>query len=182
MLIECLFFLLSTVFLYAIGVNRAIVVSADTKGIILSYIKTLLTGTSTVSLSYLLVQILLVPYQLQELYPVICIIIFSIITVFFEVLIRLTARTSVSELSVSFLCILLALNESLSLVEAVLFVLCTLTSFYILIPFLYAVRKRNEAADALPVCRNSLILFSLAMMMFILLVLDVSWLGRGVMR
>lgn len=182
MIIECLFFVLCSVFLYGIGLNRAVIISSSPKGLALSYTKSLFASVSTVALSYLVIHNLLIPLSLQELYPFVCILIFLLVSVFIEVFIRLTVNSIVTEFSVSFLCILLAINESLSLLEAVLFVLCCITSFYFLIPVLAALRKRNEHASPLPVFKNSLILFSLAILILFVLVFDASWLNGGVGR
>lgn len=180
MIIECLIFILGSVFLYGIGLNRAVIFSSSPKGLILSYVKSLLSTVSTVSLSYAVIQNILVPLRLQELYPFVCIMVFLVISVFFEVLVKLTAHSTITEFSVSFLCVLLAINESLSLLEAILFVICCSTSFYTLVPILAALRKRNEQANPLPVFKNSLILFSLAILMLFVLVFDVSWLNGGI--
>lgn len=182
MIIECLFFILCSVFLYGIGLNRAVIISSSPKGLVLSFVKALFASVSSVALSYLVIQNLLVPLSLQELFPLVCILIFLIVSVFIEVLIRLTVNSSVTEFSVSFLCVLLAINESLSLVEAILFVICCLTSLYILIPVLSALRRRNEHASPLPVFKNSLILFSLAILILFVLVFDASWLNGGIGR
>ncbi|MBP3415902.1 MAG: hypothetical protein J6K76_00865 [Spirochaetaceae bacterium] len=182
MIIECLFFVLCSVFLYGIGLNRAVIISSSPKGLALSYTKSLFASVSTVALSYLVIHNLLVPLSLHELYPFVCILIFLLVSVFIEVLIRLTVNSIVTEFSVSFLCILLAINESLSLLEAVLFALCCITSFYILIPVLAALRRRNEHASPLPVFKNSLILFSLAILILFVLVFDASWLNGGIGR
>ena len=182
MLIECLFFILCSVFLYGIGLNRAVIISSSPKGLALSFMKSLFAAVSAVALSYLVIQNLLVPLSLQELFPLVCILIFLIVSVFIEVLIRLTVNSTITEFSVSFLCVLLAINESLTLVEAILFVMCCLTSFYILIPVLAALRRRNEHASPLPVFKNSLILFSLAILILFVLVFDASWLNGGIAR
>lgn len=180
MVIECLIFVLGSVFLYGIGLNRAVISSSSPRGLGLSYVKSLLTTVFTVGLAYVIIQNLLVPLQLQELYPFVCIMIFLVISVFFEVLVKLTAQSTITEFSVSFLCVLLAINESLSTLEAILFVICCLTSFYILVPILAALRRRNEHANPLPVFKNSLILFSLAILILFVLVFDASWLNGGI--
>lgn len=180
MIIECLIFIFGSVFLYGIGLNRAVIISSSPSGLGLSFTKSLLASVSTVALSYLVIQSLLVPLSLQELYPLVCILIFLVVSVFLEVLIRLTVQSYMTEFTVSFLCILLALNESMTIVEAILFVICCLTSFYVLIPVLSALRRRNDHASPLPVFKNSLILFSLAILMFFVLVFDVSWLNGGI--
>ncbi|MBO5137313.1 MAG: hypothetical protein J6B81_02295 [Spirochaetaceae bacterium] len=177
---DCLFFLISTVLLYGVGYNRAIVVSQSKKTVALSYVKSLLTVTSTVSLSYLLMNWLLVSSGMQELFPVVCILLFCFFSAFFDVIIRLTSKTSVSEFSVSFFCVLISISESYFLGEAVLFSVCTVSSFYILIPLLRIIRWRDESADPIPVLKNSLILFSLAALVLGLFVFDVSWLSGGI--
>ncbi|AEE16803.1 hypothetical protein [Treponema brennaborense] len=182
MLIECLVFALTAVLLYGVGLNQAVVLSSGVKGIALSYVKALLAAVSTVALSYVIIRYLLIPAGLQELYPLVCILVFTVIAVFFEVIVTLTTGTPVAEFSVVFLCVLLAINESVSIAEAVLFVMCCVTSFYAAIPVLYTLRKRNEDAQPLPFFKNSLILFSLAALMLFLLVFDVSWLNGGIAR
>lgn len=180
MIIDLLIFIFGSVFLYGIGLNRAVIISSSPSGLGLSFTKSLLASVSTVALSYLVIQSLLVPLSLQELYPLVCILIFLVVSVFLEVLIRLTVQSYMTEFTVSFLCILLALNESMTIVEAILFVICCLTSFYVLVPVLSALRRRNEHASPLPVFKNSLILFSLAVLMLFVLVFDVSWLNGGI--
>lgn len=180
MIVECLVFVFGAVFLYGIGLNRAVIVSSTPRGLALSYLKSLMASVPAVALSYIVVEGLLVPLGLQELYPLVCILVFLALSVFIEVIVRLTVRSAVTEFSVSFLCILLSMNESLSAVESVVFVVCCLTAFYLLIPVLAAVRRRNDHASPLPVFRNSLILFSLAILMLFVLVFDVSWLNGGI--
>ncbi len=182
MLIECVFLLVSAVCLYGIGMNRAIVLSSGRKGTVLSFVKSLLSAVATVSLSFLLTRYLLVPSGMQELYPIICVLIFGFMSVFFEGIIRLTTKSFAAEFSVSFLTVVLAINESLTMAEAVLFVICCLSSFYLLIPVLHAFRKRNENAEPMSVFRNSLVLFSFAVLILWLLVFDVSWLNGGISR
>lgn len=182
MLTECLVFLASAVCLYGVGINRAVVLSSGRRGTVLSLVKSLLVSAATVSLTFLLTRSLLVPAGLQELFPMLCVLVFCLIAVFFEGIIRLTAKTSAAELSVSFLSSLLAVNESVSLAESVLFSISCLLSFYLLVPVLHAVRRRNEAAVPVSVMRNSLVLFSLAALILCLLVFDVSWLTGGLSR
>lgn len=182
MLIDCLIFIFGSVFLYGIGLNRAVIISSSPKGLALSCMKSLLASVSTVALSFVVIQNLLVPLSLQELYPLVCVMVFLVVSVFMEVLVRLTVSSAATEFSVSFLCILLAVGESQSLAQAVLFVICCLASFYILVPVLTALRRRNDHASPLPVFKNSLILFSLAILMLFVLVFDASWLNGGMAR
>lgn len=182
MLIACFFFLITSVCIYGIGINRVVVLSEGKKGLVLSFVKSILSTVATVCLTFLITQYLLIPIGLQEIYPMVCILIFCFIAAFFEGMIRLTAKEVVSEFFVSFMCSLLAINESISLTESVLFVICCITAFYLLIPILFAVRKRNDSANSVPVFKGSLILFSLAAIILWLLVFDVSWLTGGITR
>ena len=182
MLTECIIFLFTSVCLYGIGMNRAIVLSQNMKGIFLGYFKSLLTTTSSVALSYLLIQGIIVPIGMQELYPIICILVFIFSASFFEVIIRLTTKIDVAELSVSFMSVVLAINESINLAESVLFVICCITSFYLLVPVLYGMRKRNESANSIYIFKNSLVLLGFAALILWLLVFDVSWLSGGLVK
>ena len=127
MLTECIIFLFTSVCLYGIGMNRAIVLSQNMKGIFLGYFKSLLTTTSSVALSYLLIQGIIVPIGMQELYPIICILVFIFSASFFEVIIRLTTKIDVAELSVSFMSVVLAINERISFICNLLYYFFLLT-------------------------------------------------------
>ena len=170
----------SAVFIYGIGINRSILVSREPAHLLLDAVKLFLSVTATSLLTYLIVVNLLSPAKIVEIYPFMAVLIFSVISVFIEAIVRITAHTSLAEYTVSVLCILLAVNESSSLTECLLnSVLCVL-SYYLSIPVLFSMRKRIELSNASDDFQNmSLLFFSIAILLVILLAWNVSWLNLG---
>lgn len=173
----------SAVLVYGIGINRATVVCEKSDHLVVFFVKMLITVSSSAALVYVTVEHLLLPADLTELYPFATVLIFSAISVLIEAIIRITARTSAAEFAVSLLCIILAVNESTSIVECI-FIACLCTiSFYALVPILYAIKKRIEIAHPEGDFRNSsLILISLAIIMIALVAWSGSWLNPEVFQ
>jgi Na+-translocating ferredoxin:NAD+ oxidoreductase RnfA subunit len=128
-------------------------------------------------LTALLVQGVFAPAGLAALMPLAALLVFATIAVFGESLIRITAKRSVAEFTVPFLCVLFSLYETSSPAGAVLWSLCAILTYYLLIAILSVVRKRLEASNP-PVffANGSLLLLSVAAIMLITLSLAGSWL------
>ena len=173
----------SAVLVYGIGINKATVLCEKPRNVILYLIKMIITVVTSSVLSYLATVYLLVPVHCTEIFPFACVLIFSVISVFVEALVRITAKTSAAEFAVSMLCVILAVNESSSLVTCLIISFSCVLSFFIFIPFLYAIQKRIEIARPATDFRNtSLIIISIALIMITLIVWNVSWLNPGVMQ
>lgn len=173
----------SAILLYGIGMNRVIVMSGNLSGSFISSVKSLFSVTGSVVLSYLFIQYILVPVQLQELYPLVCVLIFIAVSVLCEVIVRITTGQSAAEFTISLLCILLALNESTSLVESICIALTCIISFYLFTYVVYTIRKRVERSNPSADFKSSSLLFlSLAAIMIALAAWNVSWLNPGVCR
>ncbi|MCH5290944.1 MAG: hypothetical protein J1D88_04170 [Treponema sp.] len=173
----------SVVLVYGIGINRATVLCVNSRHLVLYAIKMLLSVSATATLVYLIAVHLLIPVRLLELFPFVAVLIFAVIAMFIESIVRITARTNASEFGVSMLCILLSVNESTSLGECVVNACLCALSFFCFIPFLYAIRKRVEISGTGKQFENlSLIFISVALIMIAMLVWNVSWLNPGVFQ
>ena len=171
-------FYASAVFLYGIGLNRAVLLSKKPKYLFWDCVKMLIATTSSVSLSYLVVQNSLCKVNLAELYPFVAVLIFCAISVFIEAIVRIAAKISMAEYTVSVLSILLSLNECTSLAQCVLKTCFCVLAFYICIPFLFALRKRIELSHPSKSFKNlSLLFISIAVLFLLLLTVNVSWLN-----
>jgi len=173
----------SAVLIYGIGINRATVVCEKPEHIVLFAVKMLISVCSASVLTYLLIVNLFVPVHLAEIYPFIAVLIFSAISVFIESLVRITAKTSTAEFALSLLSVLISVNESTSVIECLLIsCFCTL-SFYLFIPFLYAIQKRIEISRPSTDFRNSsLIIISISIVIIALVAWNVSWLNPEVFQ
>lgn len=176
-------FFSSAVILYGVGLNTATIICDSIHDLALPVIKILVNILSTAVLSWLIIKYFLIPLGLIELYPLVTLIMFIIVSVFVETLVRITTGKVTSEFSLTFLIILLALNESLNVIDVVLITTCSFISFVILIPILYSLKKRIEIVGNSQVHGNykSLILISIAVIVTMLAVGNVSWLNQKVL-
>lgn len=171
----------STVLLYGIGLNRITYVTRSMNGVFITAVKMYLVVPSTAIIGWLLTIHILLPAGIEPLYPFICVLLFLSISVFVETLIRITAGCSTAEFSVSLLFALIAINESTTLPEVLVISLSCVTSFYLLIPLIYALRKRMEICCITYDFKNdSLIYFGIAVFIMALSAWNISWLNPGV--
>lgn len=186
MILNSLFYYIlfcSSVLIYGIGFNRESVMCNNPRKILFSAIKTYACVIISFILSFLINKSLLIPLNIVEIFPFFSLIIYIAITVFFEVLIQITTKKSSSEFAVSFLTLLLAVNESTSILEGILICFGCLTAFYILNPILYALDKRMESSNANDVFKQkSLIFLSMVIIMIALYSFNISWLNSGVIK
>jgi len=176
-------FFASAVALYGVGFNSATILCDSFHKIHTLLIKTLVTILSTTCISWLIMKFFLVPLKLEELYPLFCLIVFIILSIFIEALMRIVAKKVTSDFSLSYMIIILAINESLNILDVILITVCSYISFIILIPILYSLKKRIEIVGDLNVHGNkkSLILVSIAIIIATIAVGNVTWLNGRIL-
>lgn len=173
----------SAILIYGIGINRATILCETPENMILKFIKMLISVCGTAVITYAVVTKILIKCNMAELFPFIAIVLFCCISVFLEAIIRLTAKNNTSDFAVSFLIILLAVNESSSLLQCFIICIFCTVGFFAIIPFLYAIRKRIEIAYPSRYFKNSSLIFiSIAVIMIILAAYSASWLNPEVFR
>jgi len=178
------FFYCSAVLIYGIGLNRATVLSRSMdKTLFFLIIKCTITILCSIVLTWVVIIELLIPAGLVELYPLIALLIFLSISVFVEILIRITTGFRTSEFAVSYLVILLALNEGTGIINAIVVATSCMLSLVIILPVLFALRKRIESARPRndKIKKKSLIMLTMAVIIISLAVWNVSWLNQGVL-
>ena len=118
------------------------------------------------------------------MYPLVSLLIFLGITIFFETLIRITAKTVTAEFHISYLIVLLALNESTTIYDVMIISASCLLSFMFIIPIINAIKNRISLVGDTSVHGNykSLLLVSLAILVVSLAVGNISWLNSGVIQ
>ena len=170
----------SAVFVYGIGSLQAAESSLARKKIAATWIKSLCCVLTAISLTYSVVQLLLIPTGLAELYPLVALLLFAASSIFFEIIFQLTTKKSSAEFSVSFLTVLLSLNEGQSLVEAIAIGVCCLASYYILIPFLFTFTNKLSSSKNTDVFRQKTSVFlCMVVLMMALFALNISWINAG---
>ena len=176
-------FYCSSVLFYGIGMNReTVLISSMNKNLFQFIIKCYISTLCTSAISWLVAMHLLVPATLIELYPLLALLIFIVIAVFIEMLTRITTGLKTSEFAVSYLIVLLALNESTNIVEVLVITASCMTAFVVLLPVLAALQRRitiahpydNEIDKKIPV------MLAMAVILLCLTVWNVSWLTGDV--
>ncbi|MBR0154972.1 MAG: hypothetical protein IJM22_02750 [Treponema sp.] len=173
----------SAVLIYGIGFNRESVMCNYPKQVLFSAIKSYGCVAITYLLTYCLSMNFLIPLKIVEIFPFIALLVYITVSVFFEILIQVTTRRTAAEFAVSFLTVILALNEGVALVDGILICFSVLTCFYILIPILYALEKRMLASTANNLFKQKCLIFlSMVIIMIAVYSFNISWLNVGVIK
>lgn len=176
-------FFCSSVLIYGIGFNRESVMCDSPKPVLFTAVKSYSCVLISFLICYGINQTLIIPLGLAEIYPLIALLVYVIISVFFELIIQITTKKSSSEFAVSFLTLILALNEGITLFDGLLICASSLTCFYILIPILYAAEKRmDSSSNSSKFKRKSLIFLCLVIIMISFYSFNISWLNPGVIK
>ena len=132
----------SAVLFYGIGLNKSISHSDDFSTALLVCFKSLFSAGSTTAIGYLLINWLLVPVHLTEIYPFIATLLFILFSTLTEIFIGIGIRQSPLDFSIPLLSVFLALNEGLSISSAVLIACMCIISFYCVVLMFHCVRQR----------------------------------------
>lgn len=170
----------SSVLVYGIGPLRAAETSLSRKNMLLSAFKSAACVLSSLSLTYIIIKLLLSPLGLTELFPLVALLLFIALGIFFEIIIQLTSKKTASEFAVSYLIIILALNEGENLAEAVLISIACLLSHYMLIPLLFSFTRKMAGAKNTDNFRQKTSVFlCLVILSIALYALNISWINAG---
>jgi len=173
----------SAVLIYGIGLNKVVETGISKFYDFIFYLKAMISIMATSVLSWLIVNYILVPLNLVELYPLMCFLVFVFINTFLEALVRLTTGISTTEFVVSFLIILLSISESTSILNTIIICFASYVALLITVPFSITFKKR--------ICSNgnfldekyfSLFFIFLAILIIVITTWDIGWLSRGVIQ
>ena len=173
----------SVVLIYGIGLNKIAEIGIVKFNEPIYYIKGAISIVSSAVISWLITYYLLVPLTITELYPLVCFIVYACISTFLGGIVRLTTGHTTSEFAVSYLLILLSIEESSSLLFTLFISMSGLISMLIIIPFSLTFRRR--------VCSNgrlldekyySLYFIFLAVLILLLSVWDIAWFNPGAIQ
>lgn len=173
----------SSVLVYGIGLSSEIKQTHSVKGLALRISKMAICVLLTVFFSYLITKNVLLQIGIAELYPIISLIIYLCLSVFLEILFRLTTDKSNSEIAVPILIVLLSLNEGFNLTECLVIASSCLLSFFILFPILYSLIYRIKIIyPKSKIRQQGFLLLSIAVLLIIIAAWNASWLNPGVIK
>lgn len=172
----------SAVFVYGIGLNKLIIYSADPTDIGFFFLKTFLTVILSMLLCWPVTQLILVPADLTEMYPLFCLFITYFISMILTEFSARILKKNTAGFSLSFLTVLLAVNEGITFGKSIAVALACIVSFFFILPLIYAVRKRMKSTrQYIDFKDGALVLLSIAAILFILFAFNVSWLNPEVL-
>lgn len=174
----------SAVLIYGIGLNNATIICDEIQTIKLNFIKIILSVLFSTVISWIIIQNFLIPLNITELYPIISFLVFITISIFLESMIRITTKKITSDFNFSFLIVLLALSESINIIDVILISISSIMSLIILLPILKVIKNKiNMLGNTERHCnKKSLILISIAIIIIILSTGNISWLNPGVIK
>ncbi len=173
----------SILLIYGVGLNKIVEIGITKFNSLVFYLKAVFTIFSTSILTWLVTNYILVPINMIELFPLISLLIFTCISTFIDVLVRLTTGTTVPEFAISFFIILISIFESTSILYTMLICFSSFVALLIIVPFSITFKKR--------VCSNgqrldnkyySLFFMFLAILILMISVFDINWLQTGVIK
>lgn len=170
----------SAIMIYGIGANETVDFSLSKLKNVTYISKIIISIVLSSVISWFVTNGILVPLKMVELYPVVCFLIYICINTFMEALIRLTTGKSTSEFIFSYLVILLSICESTSLVNTVIISASCLISFILLIPFVFAFKKRNSGKDVEQY--YSRYFLYIALLILVVSVWDIMWINPEVIK
>ncbi len=132
----------SSVLFYGIGINRTVFIQKKLPGTFLTCFKALFSSAATTMLSYALSNGILVPLQLEELFPLMTILIFMLFSQLVEIFVGIGLNKVSAEFVIPLLSSMLGLAEGLSFGCAVLISCSSIISFYLLTIIFYSVQDR----------------------------------------
>ena len=171
----------SSVLIYGIGFNRESVMCNNPRKVLFNAVKSYACVILSFIIMFFLNKALLIPLDIVEVFPFFALIVYIAMTVFLEVIIQITTKKTSAEFAVSFLVLLLSVNEASTWLEGIF--ICAGCLFYVLIPILYALDKRMETSSANNMFKQkSLIFLSMVIIMIALYSFNISWLNSGVIK
>lgn len=183
-LVDTLFFYIifsSAALIYGVGILPVLETSVSQGKLFLRALKMYCVVVATVALTFLMKRFLLAPLELDDLYPLVALLIFVTFAVFFEIIVQLTARKTCAEFALPYLAIILALDEGNGLVGSIMTSIATLTSYYALIPVLRTLGGRIALFRNTDSYGQKIgFLLCMFILMLALYSLDSSWLNFAV--
>lgn len=185
MIFSFLYFLFpaSAVLYYGIGTNQVIMSCDELPSQTLRVLKSIFTVLVTTILVIIFNNAVLFPIGLYDLYPLFALLVFISVSISSEIVIRISTKNSASEFTISFLTVLLAVQESYTVSEGIFVSLSCILSFYSLCFIIYIIKRRVMMAHTPESMTNSSLIFlAMSFLMLILTLVNVSWLNPGVLK
>lgn len=168
----------SAVLVYGGGMISVTEKSLLKENFVINIMESLFCVSATVALTFLITHFLLLPLGIGDLYPLVALLIFVAMGVFFEMIVQVTARKSGVDFAFPYLVIILSLSEGSDLAGCLITSVAALVSYYALVPILRALNERNAMIKNNDDFKQRLRTFTcMVVLIFALYSLNISWLN-----
>jgi Na+-translocating ferredoxin:NAD+ oxidoreductase RnfA subunit len=176
-------FVSSTTLVYGLGFKKLIILSENPRHMIAYCLKSLLSITASISLTWVMANYTLAAFNMAEIYPFFAVLFTIFFSMIFQRFIFSSFKIDTAEFTLTFLTVILAVAEGIDFSNAMIIGISSCIAFYLLIPFLSAIRKRFQLL-AIPtdLTTGALVFISLALIILALYSWNVSWLNLGVYK
>jgi Na+-translocating ferredoxin:NAD+ oxidoreductase RnfA subunit len=164
------------ILIHGVGFTWGVLQSADLRGIPLNFSKNIICVSATSMLTSFIVRGLFLPIRAGDLMPLVAVLIYASVAPFCEALIRITAKQSAAELHIPLLCVIFAQILTASALEALLWSLAALVTYYAFLLLVYSLRKRLDLANPAAYFAGApVLLVSLAAVVVLLYFCGIAW-------
>ena len=175
-------FFASAVLFYGISNYYVTITQFSHKKSIIYFVKILMNIFITSTLAWLVTYYILMQIHLEDIFPLVTLLLYVCVSAFLEALIRLTAGKSTSEFLFSYLVILLSVMESTSIVNTLVISASCIVSVIIMIPLIVSFGKRlKRESNNQDYFYGRLFIF-MAIILLIISVWDALWFNSGVLK
>ncbi len=174
-------FIASAVFVYGIGLNKIIVFSKKPKDALFFLSKEILSIILSLCVCWPLTKFILVPNNLTELYPFFSFFVIHIISLIITEFSAHVLKKNVTGFYFSYCVLLLAMNEGITFVNAILISIACILSFFCMLPVIFAARWKMKSSMQYVSFKDGAMLFlCIAVILFMFFTFNVSWLNPEV--
>lgn len=165
---------------YGLGLQTVLIKKYEFKSFLIHFCQVFFEIIISLSISWFLIQILLIPISLTAVFPIIVCLVFYFFHTIFSYFAQFLKIQASKELFIPILMILLSVLHSLSYLQAIMIAFSCLLSYFGAIPILVAIEKRIDQANPPSLFKTgALVLISLSVIMLSFLAFDLSWLLKG---
>ena len=173
----------SVVYVFGIGLKHILLDSGSLKNFGTEAVYVTLCVLFSAMSVWGITNLVLVPYELEELFPLFAVIFVllynSIINTFFKIL----SFKPVRDVLLCLIIVILAVNESVVLIDVVVISLTAVFSMFLGIPVIFVIKQRLQRSAIPQSFRTvSVVFFSAAFIFFIVYSWQVAWFYKGVLK
>lgn len=173
-------FISSVVLIYGVGACSLMTYNHNFFHSVIDFCKTLIVVIVSIIITWTINFLFLAPYHAAILFPFFAFLSTFFITIFFDITLNKLITFQKYNFQTAFLIVVVSLSESSGFLQSIIIGVISVASFYILLPFLFGIRKRMQNIQIASDFKNSLEFITLALIILGLYGICTSWLRMDI--